>query len=360
MPYTIVSPNKEVETGFVSKWVAANNPVIFELQRRDIEVLTAIKATSTTLKVFVSIPLNVSEVPTAGQFIYLNTGVWVGKFTVVSATVNYIIVSTSKHGSASTTGFLNLLSSRTNFRFECKVNHVVANLITPVNPISFSPNSEGLAKVNISEVLKSFISIQNDFDYQDTNIADRSGSGIYYVQFREVYTGNLDSEFSSINQNVEYYFVNAAQQIGAVNGANLAAYVPTFASIADENRAKFLTVFEQPVYWQEYPFSLSFIYSRDLIPSILQVGVDKQLSANEERFDLNSSTLSTEQTVLDNYQKKFVNNVKLNGSYPASVDSVDFWLEINDVEQTEKAVKGGYVTDTYFEKSTEKPYFEAT
>lgn len=99
--------------------------------------------------------------------------------------------------------------------------------------------------------------------------------------------------------------------------------------------AKFLSDFVEPYYFEGYPFSLSFIYNDD--------GYIAEAKKVEELLDINKAVDDHNEYDLDVTQNAAVNHLTLAGTYPATTEYVDVWLE------TGIAVIAHYVEDDYVE-----------
>ena len=114
-------------------------------------------------------------------------------------------------------------------------------------------------------------------------------------------------------------------------------------ALSDVNRAKFLSDFEKPTFFRDFPFDLSFIYSEKI--------KGNAVARNEQKFDLNQGLVGgIEEDGLDASQHTHVNRMILKDDYDAAKE-VDVWLSLdNDVmAEPELYVDPGYVETTYVE-----------
>ena len=96
-------------------------------------------------------------------------------------------------------------------------------------------------------------------------------------------------------------------------------YVPTLDDTR-ANKAKFVTDFVKPTYFVGFPFSLSFIYSDNLL--------NKQISRKQDSFDINGVQIGTTDSAdLDYAQRFFINRLMINESLTSQVKEIDVWLE---------------------------------
>lgn len=107
-----------------------------------------------------------------------------------------------------------------------------------------------------------------------------------------------------------------------------------------ENKAKFLTDFDQMVYFENLPFTMSFIYSSEI--------GGKELVKWEEKLDVNGNSLGKDSYELDGSQIFKNNFLRLEGGYSEDVAFIDVWLEVTEDDEI-LYVEEGYVLDGYIE-----------
>lgn len=135
-----------------------------------------------------------------------------------------------------------------------------------------------------------------------------------------------------------YWATASAKQRGDLYGQNMGEHVPFYI---DDQPAKFLNQFDQPVYWEGWPFSLSFVYGEGLS------GVEVQRI--EQQKDLNKINYGA--AIVDNIdatQIETVNHLTISGNYPDNVQFVELSLKTGQYTQ-DHYVALGYVVNGYIE-----------
>jgi hypothetical protein len=195
----------------------------------------------------------------------------------------------------------------------------------------------GSLKVNLSSFIKAYLSHNYSPNFSNGINSKDSGSTIkFYIKYQlntSTTTGSIISDESNY-----LYVTNSVKQIGEVYGQNMAEFVPYGQE--DVLKAKFLTKFDEPVYFDGYPFTLSFIYSELII--------NHELKLVEDRKNINAVHLSSNETQLDTSQGYSINYIKLQDSYTSNVEYVDVSISTGQ-PKSENYVYQGYVTQGYQE-----------
>jgi hypothetical protein len=92
----LVSDPSVTVGGNISRWNAAFNPIVFTYQRKDFEV-TSVEVDSATGKAKVFANTNLTGI-VAKDFVYINTAIYKGVFSVISNTGNALIIDTPYNG----------------------------------------------------------------------------------------------------------------------------------------------------------------------------------------------------------------------------------------------------------------------
>jgi len=338
-------PSKVVngQSSEVSKWNAVHHAIQFEMQRKD-KTLQSVAFYSSSI---VTLQINGTVEGSVGDTVYFSSGVHVGTGTIQAIIysglpysiirVNYVATSTS----TGIGGFINFVSARPNYYVETKIYGVdetpaYFEIGTSIN----RPNETGLLKVDAAAFLKTIVSYQDTFKYNQLNKSDASQGGQFNIQYRESWTGTTGS-WSGISSVNLYYYVNAAKQIQQVYGSNMGEYVPFDTAFTTEPKAKFLSDFNKPTYFPGYPFSLSFIYSDAVAGS--------QLVKFEQQKDINDGTVSTNSFDLDPSYLQQVNRLMLEEDYDCATKEVDVWLQTDGVACREYVLTD-YVAEDYVEE----------
>lgn len=326
-------PEKLIESTAFSRWSAIHNPINFEVSRKDYNVLnTAIyvfaNPTLPTVKTDAN-PLQLPLFVSAGDKIYLKSGVYTGIQTVVSVTGNYITIDAtfSIVGGA---GYVNLIEYLENFKIGLRIYDLDGGLI---DGGVYTPDGTGKAIINVAGLLKKLLVTENNCSFILRNEKNTGVSGGYYVSINTTFhIGATNFITTWLKDETNYYWIASVQQVGDEFGQNMGSFA--VLPIAD-NTAKFLTMFEQPTYWIDYAFALSFIYSEQFPATYLE--------RHQQNKNINGANTSGEQvTTLLNSENSFVNAMMVD-DIDATTTQIDVWLE------TGGAIPdgGGYVDDGF-------------
>jgi hypothetical protein len=189
----------------------------------------------------------------------------------------------------------------------------------------------GVSKVNIHKVISSNLSNENKNTYTKINEAQANQGAFYNVKIREVYDGYI-GEFTKLLGSDNLFYVNGSKQLQDENNFNFGEFVPTLND-SRVNKAKFLSVFNRPTYFNGYPFDLSFIYSDNL--------ENKQIQRSETNIDVNGVNGTPTLTNLLTNGRGYVNRLQLTGSYSSSVKVVSVHLESGSNTTQNPSTGGG-------------------
>lgn len=341
----VTYPTKIVNSqpGEVSKWNAVHHAIKFQLQRQDVQVLSAARYSSTLLEIQISSAVS----GIVGDSIYFSSGIFSGTATIASIVTNTPTLSRIRVNYSTASlyvqlgGFLNWVTYRENYYIETEifaVNSTPAyySIGTSIN----KPDDSGLATMDTASFLKSILEYKNTFEYNQVNKSDLTQGGQFNIQYRECWTGTTGS-WSGISSSNLFYFVNAAKQIQDLYGSNMGEYVPFETAFTTEQKAKFLSDFVKPTFFPGYPFDLSFIYS-DAVAG-------KQLVKYEQQKDINGSTVATSTFDLDPSYLQQVNRLMLQEGYACTTGSLLVWLE-TDGAACRQYVLEDYTADGYVEE----------
>jgi hypothetical protein len=245
-----------------SRWNAAFNPIVFTYQRKDFAV-TGVTLDTATNKAKVAANTSFTD-EIKDKSVYINAGPYKGAFTVKSFSASTIVIDTPYVSNAS--GFININ--------QLKQYYKVLTRITYQDPITGQqntikstnrPDSTGLVKADLSNFLQSLLRAKDESNYTQINYRDTNLSASYQIEYAEAWSNSTgDHETNWVTIAEPYYIVYAAKQLGDKHGGNLAAYVPFKSVVNGTPLAKWITDFTEPVYSNNYPFDLSFIYSEDM------------------------------------------------------------------------------------------------
>lgn len=147
-----------------------------------------------------------------------------------------------------------------NYRIEVEVFKASDNTsLTGGVKFSFTPDADGISYADISSIVKAYLSA----DWTEPSALNERESGTslkVYIKYQELYDGSATSVVDDVASPIHCVF--AGLQIaksGRSNnnfGGNLIEFVDPLA--------KFLTLFDNPKLWRDYPATLSFIYDSAL------------------------------------------------------------------------------------------------
>lgn len=307
-------------------WTAGFDPVIYQFLRKD-DTFTSMTRSGDQL----TIVRNDSGADDTEIFIV--SGLYKSRASVISgAGTSTIIVEpdTFNNYSNSVNGHYNLLTVRKNYRIEVRIFEEGSdNLLGVRNPV---PLVDGNLTLDISDFLVAFFDHDDGFDYDQVNKRALNKSIKFYITYQEIFDGSSESVVSDVANPI--FVVDAAKQIGDVNGQNMAEHVP----LNDENAdpALFLSTFEVPKVWPGYPFSIDFIYSEHF-PSVALQRIQQDLDINQDPIsgEISTALIQAEQQsvnrlALDNISAsaKFL-NVRI-GTGAAIADDYVFAGYVND------------------------------
>jgi hypothetical protein len=335
MALTVTTYPHATVNGETSRWNAVHHPITYTIQRRDQAVqIRYHDGTNTIINTIGNV--NVSAV--VGTYIqYFTPNGQVYTLQILAVTTNDMTVSGSLTGTV-VGGYVNYLG-RSGYYIETEVLHInESNGTETLGRMKHVTDTIGNIEINVATWLKSKAIFPNSFEYDQINKAIFGEGGRYTLRFVEYYDGkgHISSDIFGVD-----FWTNSAKQVGDVHGSKMAEYVPTIDD-ARPNKAKFLTVFETLTYFEGFPFSLSFIYSDNI--------ANYDITREEERFDLNGSSLSTSSDALIYSERWNVNRLMIAESYATTVKSLEVWLESGDVidENQVEAVAGSYAVSGTF------------
>jgi hypothetical protein len=260
-------PSVTLPNGYISRWNAAFNPIVFTYQRKDFTIKNIV-ADSEKGHAAISVNANFKDAVTgqvkvtAGDKVYINTPAYRGVYRVEKVTgTNTIVISTS-FVNDDTTGFININSMYPYYELHTRITYTdplsnAAATITSVN----RPDNTGLIRADLSNFLQSLLRPADSSDYNQVDYHDTNLCASYTVAYAQHYDDGSDEGFTtSFNQIQQpYYVVYAAKQLGDKYGGNLTAYVPNVGS-----PAQWITDFKEPAYSTGYPFDIGFIYAEEM------------------------------------------------------------------------------------------------
>ena len=320
MIYINKRPEKTIYSSEVSRWTALFNAYLFEVTRKDYFVTStairpAIDATRPTVETS-AVPAELPSQVSAGDTIYLSSGIYSGAYTVYSVTNNFITLDTNYIGVGGS-GYVNLMDLLLNFKMYFNIYDKVGTLI---ESLFSKPNTAGLVMLDVSGAIQKLVDNADTMQFVNNNEAAEDLSGEFYLGYGYAYkVGGLNITTTESIDATHYFWSSAAMQITGKffsYGQNLAEYVPFNINGSE---AKFLSAFQEPTMFIGYPFSISFIYSEDF--------EETYLARHQQNNDINGAATSAESSqVLNDNGIGFVNFLQLETT-DATTSSLDLWLE---------------------------------
>lgn len=308
------SPDVLAPVGARSYWVASGNPIIFKYQRKDLLITTAVNGNG-------KLRVNMASVPSdaeTGQQVYIKNNGYEGVYTILLIGVGFIVISADYIGSSSG-GFLNLAEARNGYYMDVNLYKLTLPGET-IGNFRFFDDATGLVTLNFQDAIDSEMSVDEPYDYSLINDRDYGRSFAFDFEYRERWRGSIPGFYSARSD--PYFALKATKQVGDLYGQNMRAYMTDVATdpVFEDYIAKFLTPFDEPVYFEGFPFTLSFIYNETLAPYIL--------IRKEQEKDLNGVNSGAETTATLRYEPRtYVNRLNNRKGYGANIHSFEMWLE---------------------------------
>lgn len=248
--------------------VAAFNPVVIEMQRKDYEHLAEQSDWNGT---YYQVPCGTLVL---GEW-FIDDGYEVGAVVQVitggGIAANYTILNINASGSILYatfnktfsffspffTAIINILT-RLNFYITLRITESQTNLI--YRDLRFTPDSKGFMRAEISGALRSFLNLNYTEPISPGYILNDEFnlSTGFYFSIKESWIGSSNS-FPPADEIV--YCISGAFQIGDPNNGYYNEYFGNTAGtiVYPELMPKFITQFENPVYFFGFPYTLSFL-----------------------------------------------------------------------------------------------------
>lgn len=252
-----------------SYWYAVHNPIILEFQRKDFEVGAIADDGSGNAKVTLVTPDAVKmALVEEGQSIYIDAFggfEYKGIFTVLDTdSSTYITIDTPFIGNVTDAeSFLNANDALVGYYVDVKINREDGTLLQLARWV---PIFDGSVTTDISGYVRRLAAIEDTHDYDPATVIERDlhlSTAITFFQ-RERFNGEGTAPaYNQIPTGEEIYWVNAAKQLGDLYGSNMAEYVP-FPQTTGWN-AKFLTLFNELIFFRGYPLEVALIISAEVI-----------------------------------------------------------------------------------------------
>jgi hypothetical protein len=241
-----------------SRWVAVWNPVVFNWIRKD-ALITSVSAggVGARLQLSGSWPAGTA----VGQLIRVVTKEYDDVYEIVALPTSSTIEINASY-TMSSTGYVNMLEARPNYYIELQVRDADNALI---GAIRYTPNEAGLIGADISGILQSKLNNDDDYDFEDGGQQFNTNAYCKFTVSTKEFWGGSANSF--VNEGNNWFAVNGAFQIGHEFNGNYIDFV-----IANVNKTgKFLSPFEVPTAFANYPYTLQFVWDANALPNDLEV-----------------------------------------------------------------------------------------
>lgn len=211
-----------------------------------------------------------------------------------------------------------------------------SNTLLAVN--TYRPFKNGNLIVDLSPYIKAYLYSKYFTSFgNDINCIDNGNSINIYITYSQIFDDGSSVLFTSEQQR-PISVSCSAQQFGDKNDGNMINYTPFNTDLPEAQKMKFLTAFEKPMMFKGYPFTLSFIYSTNLI--------GYQVAQRTEEQDINSSQLIVINTDLNPNLIGRVNYLKINEPTQQNTKKIIVSLSTGDAVDN-RYVDVGYVDNGY-------------
>lgn len=319
----ISTPGRTAPTGSESRWSAAGNSVDFVFQRKDRVIQKAVNVGYT--RIFMTTPapdLAIGDRVYIGDVLNRYTGVHT-VIAVGSGTFDIGVLFTSN-----TVGFVNLISLFPSYVLQVTIESSENDIV-----LECPSSASGLIRCDASGMLRSYLDIEEGYNFDLINRQDIGADLEYSLYYREIfsYDGSTIIGGPPKSEGNQYRVTNSVKQIGDAYGQNMREYM-TYP-YATGNEMKFMDAANEPTYFPGYPYSLSFIYS-ELSPAY-------ELNRHIEQLDVNRTLIASTGTDkrLSSASRDHVNHLTLRNM--AALDSKARYLRLW-LDETDEAEDDGY------------------
>lgn len=329
-----------------SKWSAVWHPVMWKFLRKDCIVSAITYGGGSPEGIDITVTGDFTDEVEAGQTVYAEAsdGNISGNYTVLDVSLSggdtIITIEADDLGSYTANGYVNLVSARTFYKIEIAIygyKNGVSELIND-DYAQFSPNTDGSIRADIQSWLQAEISPLDTFTYQNRSQEARQLGTRYDLQVREYWkedgygTWNETTDLDGGDLS-EHYYSHSVKQIAEFYGQNMAEFVmfPTNQDSPqiEHSKGKFLTMFEMPTYFQGYPFSLSFIYSKDITDA------GQRVSIVEDSYDVQGNLLGSTDDLIDDTSETVtrctLKSIFDDTPYSDAVKTIDIYLKAKTI-----------------------------
>lgn len=336
--------------GTSSQWLMSQNPMIFKFQRKDLIVLGVSNFGSGETKItFTTSPYSLS----AGDYIWWGdtSGISNGRYYVTSVnTANNFIIIQKQYGPHSL-GWVNDVTNLQNYHVYLTLYKWLAPLLQgdTIARIQFYDDPTGLIVADLRKFLEPFLDLQLPIYFGIANKHEGRMQDFSFNYRPGFIHPTIDPELIVPNDfNKRYFAYKAAAQLGDEFGQNMRRYMtyPPVTPETEDAMMNFNSVFDEPYYFDGYPFLLSFVYSEKF--------TDNYIDRHIQWLDMNNNNVGAEKTdripsaikengctISARGQLQFTDEANANHQ-----DVAAFYLWLEDSETTVESGGGGGGTGT--------------
>lgn len=275
----INTPARTATTGDASRWTASDNSIDFEFQRRDV-IPTSWTSDYGSLRI--TFPATAYPV-LPGTYVYVNDilNKYTGAHLIMQDGPGYVVLNTTYTGN--TTGFVNFIGTYPNYYLKLWVYH--PGTLETIRVLNFRSSPEGKIRANIADVVAREMNVNSLYNYTLVNKAEVEMDLDYKIKYREVYQDSPTLiQGALLKEGNEWMASKAVKQLGDEFGQNMRNYMIYPEATAATKKAKFLGSPTGDVYFDGFPFSLSFLYTEKV--------VNVKYSRHVEQLDINQTLIS--------------------------------------------------------------------
>jgi len=236
----------QVSPEVVSRLVATESPNIFKLQRKDFAIASCEESGG-----FVKLTTSAEFTGNLGDSISIyddySSSIITGKITDIQGSPANIIITDVTWVSTYDFSYLNDRTLFPGYYFE---GRLTVNSVLETMTVIATPDSKGLADLDVSGILRIKTSLLKTGDYTTDITKEISKSGKFTFEYRGMYRGASSSTAYTSEGNTWYYVESIRSE---EQGSNLYDYLATSAG-----DVPFFNQFDSPVYFLGLPFDLSF------------------------------------------------------------------------------------------------------
>lgn len=228
MSLTVTQRPSQTVGSETSTWNAVGNPILYKMQRKDF-TFNQVNNNAGDIQLQFN-AVNVATSFQVGDTIYIQSdnGVY-DLFAVVTASafsVNTLVTVDAAYISAAPGGFTNNDDLRPAYRVEVELYRSSDDELISDAVLENSPNRYGEVTINVSKILRAYLSPNNDADLTgSTEVFDDTNVYIgFYIKYTEVWLESGESQTDDVAN--QFFAVLGARQIPSTYGGNMFEYVP--------------------------------------------------------------------------------------------------------------------------------------